>query len=221
MEEASQPKLKRQRPQHYAKSWRKTANKNGGETEHLVKQVLIVRRKITFALDRDDLLEAQELKKQLSELKLELSSHKVCAVCWMPVPSQYSLDCVPERWYFDAFAARCAYCGKDCSLPPADGLDSDHQNRGFTSLKYRAGSEMTLARKHFVTKFAKYKEHKRSIPKADKPLGQGKGVRLRREVPIKILIGSLHRTLQRIRVEDDLEGLVVSLENTLSFMGFY
>lgn len=187
----------------------------------MVKQVLIVRQKITSALDRDQLMEADHWKKELSQLKKELFTHKVCALCWMPVPGEYSAASIPEKWYFDAVAARCAYCGKDCALPLPDGVDKEHQTRSITSLTYRVRSEMTLACKHFVSKFQKYKEYKKSIPELGTALGQGKGVRLRSDVPVAILVGCLHRTLQRISLEEDLAELAALLVSTLTFLGFY
>ena len=44
---------------------------------------------------------------------------------------------------------KCAYSGKDCSAPQADGLDSEHRKIGIESLTYRVHSELTLAMGHF------------------------------------------------------------------------
>ena len=188
----------------------------------LVGHVASLIQKMRVAAEEEDCLGAQAYKLEVSSTKEKLREASVCSVCWMPVPSQYAMKRVPEKWYFDQLNIRCAYCGKDCIVPASDSHVEDHQALIVRSLKYRVRSELLLSKELWEANTLSRKAAKafdKRLPRKVSKGQRGKGARLRKDVDAAVMVGCLHRTMQRCRYEPELNEFEDILADGLRYLG--
>ena len=98
--QGEEPPRKRRK---YAKTKRVTlhgqrdANHSTDNTEELIKEIVSARHAMSAATEQGYFLDAHGCKDKLSQLKEKLYTHRVCMLCWMPVPSPYALHSLLEN----------------------------------------------------------------------------------------------------------------------------